>query len=88
MKSDPLPLNEHFCLFSKLLITDSRSVHFYSKITQKLTFNENTAAILALVFIEFDFTFLNLLILLSERSVTLKCNLEELSIFKKRQLVS
>ena len=55
VKSDPLPLNENFCLFSKLVITDSRSVCFYSKITQQLTFNEN-AIILNLVFIEFDFT--------------------------------
>ena len=55
VKSDPLPLNENFCLFSKLLVTDSQSVCFYSKITQQLTFNEN-AAILNLVFIEFDFT--------------------------------
>ena len=41
VKSDSLPLSENFCLFSKLLITDSRSVHFYSKITQQLTFSEN-----------------------------------------------
>ena len=54
VKSDPLPLNNNFCLFSKLLITDSRSVRFYSKITQQLTFNEN-ASILNLVFSKFDF---------------------------------
>ena len=35
-------------------MTDSQSVRFYSKITQQLTFNEN-AAILNLVFSEFDF---------------------------------
>ena len=49
VKSDPLSLNEIFCLFSKLLITDSQSVRFYSKITQQLTSTEN-AAILNLVF--------------------------------------
>ena len=54
VKSDPLPLNENFCLFLKLLITDSQSVHFHSKITQQLTLNEN-AAILNLVFSKFDF---------------------------------
>ena len=54
MKSDLLPLNKNICLFLKLLITDSQSVHFYSKITKELTFNEN-AAILNLVFSEFDF---------------------------------
>ena len=53
MKSDPLSLNENFCLFVKLLRTDSQSVHFYSKITQQLTFNEN-AIILNVVFSEFD----------------------------------
>ena len=35
-------------------MTDSQSVCFYSKITQQLSFNEN-AAILNLVFSEFDF---------------------------------
>ena len=54
VKSDSLPLNKNFYLFSKLLITDSRSVRFYSKITQQLTFYEN-AATLNLVFSKFDF---------------------------------
>ena len=54
MKSDSLPLNKNFCLFSKLLITDSWGVFFYSKITQQLTFNEN-AAILNLVVSALDF---------------------------------
>ena len=54
MKSDSLLLNEIFALFhSKLLITDSQSVLFYSKITQQFTFNEN-AAILNLIFSKFD----------------------------------
>ena len=54
MKRDPLPLNENVCLFSKLFVTNSQSVCFYSKITQQLNFIED-AAILNLVFIEFDF---------------------------------
>ena len=55
VKIDPSPLNKNFCLFSKLvLMTDSHIVHFYSIITQQLTFNEN-AATLNLVFSEFDF---------------------------------
>ena len=55
VKSDSLPLNQNFYLVLKLLITNSWSVHFYSKIAQQLTFNEN-AAILNPVFSKFDFT--------------------------------
>ena len=54
VKSDSLPLNKIFTFFSKLLIIDSRSVRFYSKVTQQLTFNEN-AAVLNRVFSRFDF---------------------------------